>query len=716
MRHDAWTAILLGTTSGLVMLNSAVSAQEATALETIVVTAQENAAEDNEDILAKSSASATKTNTPIIETPQSISVVTRGQLDEQNPQTVSEALRYTSGVLSDRDATSRYNSVFLRGFGGFGTSTNFVNFLDGLKLQQGQAFAQPAIDPYLLNRIEVLKGPSAVLYGQTSPGGLVNQISRVPSAEPFNEIRLEAGTHGRVKGGVTSRGSLNKDGSLQYGVSAFGLWSGTRYDDVNESRLGIAPALTWQPYTDTTLTLSGYYQNDPDGGYFNSLYPRFLAPNAYRPYLDRELNVGDPDFDSYERQEYGIGYSFEHRFNEFVAVRSKARYTGIDSDLHGIQMAGPIDANGNIPRAAVQSIEDASGLSFDSNAEFNFETGAIAHTVLAGLDLQNATSNWEYLFGAAPSLNVVNPQYGQPIGPFATFINNEQKLSQTGVYLQDQISFKGLRGVLGVRHDWTKQDTHNRIAGSSSDQSSDATSYRAGLLYLFENGLAPYASYSTSFEPVIGVDASGDPFVPTEAEQFEIGLKYEPAFMDALITISAFDIRQKNVLTPGPVPGFNVQTGEIRSRGLEFEVRGNVTSNLEVIGALTLLDTEVTESNTPSAVGKRPQAVPDYFASIWADYAFNSGFADGLKIGGGVRVVGSSYADDANTAKVDGYTLVDAAMSYDFGVINPKLEGLQATLNITNVFDEDYYSSCSFDIYCQFGDGRRVLAGLRYTW
>lgn len=715
MKNVAWNLIVLGTAAGTLMFGGVANGQEPTRLETIVVSERDD--EDTGDaILAERATSATKTGTPILQTPQAVTVVTRKQIDEQNPQTVGEALRYTSGVLSDRDSTGRYNSIFIRGFGGFGTSTNFVNFLDGLKMPQGQAFAQPAIDPYLLDRVEVLKGPSAVLYGQTSPGGLVNQISRQPSAEAFNEMRVEGGAHGHARGGMTSRGALTKDGSVHYGVSAFGLRSDTRYDDVHEQRLGVASAVTWQPTADTTLTLSGYYQNDPEGGYFNSLYPRFLAPNAYRPYLNRDLNIGDPDFDSYEREQYGVGYAFEHQVNEYAAIRSKARYSGIDSELHGIQMSGPIDVSGNIPRAAVQSIEDVGGLSVDSHAEFNFDTGAVGHTVLAGLDHQNATSNWHYLFGAATPLNVVNPQYGQAVGPFATFIDNEQELSQTGVYLQDQISIGGLRAVLGIRHDWTRQDTHNRIAGTSSDQASSATSYRAGLLYLFENGLAPYASYSTSFEPVIGVDANGNPFVPTEAEQFEIGLKYEPDFIDVLMTVSAFDIRQRNVLTPGPVQGFNVQTGEISSRGLEFEIRGNVTPNLEVIGALTLLDTRVTQSNIAAAVGNRPQAVPDYFASVWADYTFDSGMAEGLSIGGGLRVVGPSYGDDANTVKADGYVLVDAAMSYDLGATDPRLEGFQATLNVTNLFDEDYYSSCSFNIYCQFGDGRQILAGLRRTW
>ncbi|EIM76523.1 hydroxamate-type ferrisiderophore receptor [Nitratireductor aquibiodomus RA22] len=708
---------LLSSVSVLVIGTGGVFAQQAaTPLERIVVEGAGTVSDTSDRMFLKQSTSATKTGTAALETPQATSSVTRRQIDEQNPQTVSEALRYTSGVLSDRDSNARYDSVFLRGFGAFGTATNYVSFLDGLKLPRGQAFAQTSIDPFLLDRIEVLKGPSALLYGQTSPGGLVNQISRAPSAEPYNEVWFQGGTHSRMQGGLSSRGALSSDGTWQYGISAVGRVAGTRYDDVDEKRFGVAPSLTWQPDADTSLTISGYFQKDPEGGYFNSLYPTFLAPEGYRSHLGRDLNIGDPGFDAFEREQYGIGYQFEHRFNDLVTVRSNLRYSHVAIDFRSLQMSGPINAAGEIPRHALRSIEDAGGLSFDNQAEFNFSTGALEHVVLAGIDYQSTGSDWQYRFGAAPALNVTNPQYGQPIGPLMTFIDSHQKLRQTGIYVQDQMSFGGFRAVVGVRHDWTRQVSENRLATTSSEQSSGETSYRAGLLYQFENGLAPYASYSTSFEPTIGVDASGNPFEPTSAQQYEIGLKYQPAGFDALFTVSAFDIRQTNVLTPGSIPGFNVQEGEIHSRGIEFEARGNLTSNLELIAALTLLDTRVSESGVHANIGKRPQAVPDYFGSIWANYAFGNGTLDGLSVGGGLRFVGSSYADDANTIKADGYALVDLALRYDFGAKNHALKGLEGTFNVTNLFDKEYYSSCSSNIYCQFGNGRQVQAGLRYKW
>jgi iron complex outermembrane receptor protein len=495
-----------------------------------------------------------------------------------------------------------------------------------------------------------------------------------------------------------------------------GRSSGTRYDNVDEKRFGITPSLKWQPDADTSLLISGYYQRDPEGGYFNSLYPKFLAPSGFAGYLGRDLNIGDPSYDAFERTQYGVGYRFEHSFDEQITIRSNFRYSGVDVDMRSLQMNGPMSNTGVIPRWAVHSIEDASGFSFDNQVEFNVETGAVQHTLLAGIDLQRSDSSWQYLLGGASSLDVTNPVYGQPVGPFATAINSDQSLRQAGIYLQDQIEIDRLRGVFGVRHDWANQDTDNLLAGTSSDQSNDATSYRAGLLYLFDNGIAPYASYSTSFEPVTSTGQGGRSFKPTEAQQYEVGIKYQPSGLDALLTVSAFDIRQQNVVSFNALSGFNEQQGETHSRGLEFEARGNLGGNLELIAALSLLDTEVSESSNASVIGNRPQAVPRYYGSLWANYAIDSSPLEGLSIGGGVRLVGSSYSNDANTVKADGYTLLDAALRYDFGVRNPNLKGLQATLNVTNLLDKEYYSSCSSEYFCQYGNGRTVLAGLKYKW
>ncbi|WP_428929486.1 TonB-dependent siderophore receptor [Marinibacterium sp. SX1] len=658
--------------------------------------------------------SATKTDTPVVETPQALTVLTRKQFDDQNPQTVAQALRYTAGVLSEIDASTRFDSVFLRGFGGFGTSSQFVSFLDGLRLPRGQAFAQAAIDPFLLDRVDVLKGPSSLLYGQTSPGGLVNLVTRSPDGTTGGEARLQYGTHDSIQAGIEQHGILDADGRVQYSIAAVGRHADTRYADVDEARYGIAPTIVWQPTDRTRLTFGGYYQSDPEGGYFNSIYPTFLAP-GFAEYLDRDLNVGDPNFEYFERRQWGLKAGLEHGFTPNLTLRSKLRYATVDADMLGIQMAAPLTATGELYRAAVQSDEEVAAFAWDTNLQYDLSTGAVAHEILLGADVNWNRSDWEYNFGAAPTLDVTNPVYGGAIGPFAPYVDSLQTTRQAGVYISDQLAFGNFRAVLGARHDWVETESEDRIGGATTTQDSEATTYRAALLYHFDSGVAPYLSYATSFQPTIGVDAAGNAFVPTEAEQWEVGIKYQPPGLDALFTFAAFDIRQENVLTPGSVPGFSVQTGEIRSRGLEFEARGQLTANLEVIGALTLLDTKVTQSTNAAIIGNRPQAVPDHFGSLWLMYGFDGGLS-GLELGGGVRFVGASFGDDANTVQSDAYTLVDLALRYELDAINPVFDGLEATLNVRNLFDETYYSSCSYDFYCQYGEGRTVTVGLRKTW
>ncbi len=670
--------------------------------------------------LAQRTATATKTDTPVLETAQSITTITRDQIDDQNPQTVSGALRYTAGVLSEIDSNSRYDTLFMRGFGGFGTSSTYVSFLDGLRLPRGQAFANPAIDPYFLERIEVLRGPSGLLYGQISPGGMVNMVSRMPAAGRYGEAQLETGSYGRIQGGAYARGALDADGRFQYSLGAVARSSGTRYSGVDERRVAVAPSFTWAPDADTTLTITGSYQDDPKGGYFNSIYPTFMAPANLSGLLGPKVNVGDANYDHFKREQYAAGFRFERRFGEAVTLRSNFRYMHVDLDMQSLQMTMAPTAAGLLPRHAVGSREKVGGYAWDTNVQYRFATGPLQHTALVGVDWQYQTSSWQYLYGAAPALNLFNPQYGQPVAPLMTLMNTDQTNRQAGVYLQDQVALGGWRATLGVRRDWADQDSRDKLAGTSTDQTSQGTSWRAGLLYLFDAGVAPYASYSTSFEPTVGTYAparGGGQFEPTTGKQYEIGVKYQPPGSDLLVTLAGFDIRQQNVLTPDTQnPNFRIQQGEVRSRGIELEARGRVTRNIDVIGAFTWLDTEVTKTTVPGTLGKRPQAVPTNFGSLWGNYNVLDGIAKGLGLGAGLRWVGGSYADDANTVRTPGYTLVDIGLRYDLGKQIPQAAGAQLTLNVTNLLDKEYYASCSYTIYCQYGNGRMVLGGLRYTW
>lgn len=548
-----------------------------------------------------------------------------------------------------------------------------------------------------------------------SPGGLVNQISRQPTDEPYNEVRVEAGSYGRIQGGPTSRGSLVGDGRLLYSLTAVGRSSGTRYDDIEERRIGIAPALTWRPDGDTQLTVSGYYQRDPEGGYQNSIYARPLAPAQYRPYLNSNLNVGDPAYDEFKRTQYGVGYSFLHRFGGGLTFRSALRFSQVDADTNSVQVSGFDAAAGSLLRFGVDSAEWAHGLSTDNQMQADFTTSAVTHKLLVGIDHSSAANSWTYFFGSAPSLDVINPVYGQAINPTLKLIDSRQTVRQTGLYAQDQVSLDRWRLTLSLRHDWTRQTSLNRNSSTRTDQSDEATTFRAGLLYLADIGLAPYVSYSTSFEPTIGVDAAGNSFAPRKGKQYEVGLKYQPIGTRLLLTASVFDLAQTNVLTPGTIPGFSVQQGEIRSRGLELEARGSVTDRLEIIAAATFLDTDVRRSTDSALIGNRPQAVPKQFASLWASYRFADAI-EGLTLAGGLRYVGKSFGDDANTLVTPSYVVADAGLRFALASLSDRLTGAELIFNVSNLFDREYYNNCNFSIYCQFGNRRHVLGGVRYHW
>jgi iron complex outermembrane receptor protein len=700
--------------AAMCMTASLATAQETHKLETIVI--KGDVADTSNSYALPEMRSATKTDAPVVETPQALTVLTRKQFDDQNPKTVGQALRYTAGVLSEIDASTRYDSVFLRGFGGFGTSSQFVSFLDGLRLPQGQAFAQAAIDPFLLDRVDVLKGPSSLLYGQTSPGGLVNLVTRGPDGSTGGEARLEFGTHSRIQVAAEQHGVFDEAGTLQYSLAAIGRKADSRYDGVTEEGYAATPSLAWLPSDRTRITLGGYWQSDPEGGYFNSIFPKNLAP-AYADELDRKLNVGDPNFESFERDQWAVHGGLEHGITADLTLRSKLRYGSVEADLMGMQMAAAISDEGVLSRVAVKSFEEVENITSDTNLEHLTSTGSVSHRLLAGADLQWSESDWQYFAGLAPSLDVTSPVYGGEVGPFFPYIDNLQTTRKSGIYFSDQLSLGNFRAVLGGRYDWIETESGNRLSGITTTQDSDAASYRAALLYRFDSGVAPYLSFSTSFDPVIGVDAAGSPFEPSRGEQGEAGVKYQPPGMDALFTFAAFDIRQENVLTAGDTAGFYVQTGEVQSRGLELEARGRLSDQVEAIGAMTLLDTEVTKSNVSGVIGKRPQAVPEYFGSLWVNYAFNESL-DGFELGGGARFVGSSYGDDANTVKADAYSLVDLAIRYEFGAaaFASALEGFELTLNVRNLLDEIYYSSCSYNFYCQYGESRTLTVGLQKTW
>ena len=664
---------------------------------------------------ASSSAVATKSGTALTKTSRTVVVVGREQMDTQDAQTVPQALRYTPGILTERNgADERADFLYSRGF-------DLDEYLDGTRIIPG-TWTTPKVESFGLERIDVVKGPASVLYGQGSPGGLASLVSKRPTEERFGEASILVGNRSRVESTIDLGGSVTEDGSLTYRLSVLGRRADTQVDGIGEERLYVAPALTWQPDVDTSLTVLGHYMRDPDVGVYYKLpaLGTVLAnPNGQIP---TSFRSGDPSFDHQERTQSSLGYNFEHRFDSDVTLRQNARFTRVDGD-YDILVVNRLEADGHtLRRSAYSAVETTDTFAIDTQLEASVDTGPFSHTVLGGIDYQLLSSDRVDSFGAISYIDYLKPIYNQNIGTTIPFLDTRQRNDQIGIYLQDQIEFSGWTFVGGGRYDWAWSDTTDNFTGTKTTQRDSAFTGHVGLLYSFDSGIAPYVSYSESFKPVTGTDFSGNAFVPTTGQQFEMGVKYQPPGTSSLFTLSAFHLTQQNVLTADNDPAHiavdpfaQIQTGEIRSMGLEAQANLELTSNLTLLASYAYLDNEITKSND-GTVGLAPVYQPEHVASAWLDYTFEMGPFEGLNIGAGARYVGRSYGTADNTLKVPSYILVDGGLRYDFGKRNPNLEGLSLAVNVKNLLDKTYVSGCQNINTCYYGSRRSVTAKLSYRW
>lgn len=654
------------------------------------------------------SATATKTDTPLLETPQAVSVVTRDQMDQQSAQSIKQALQYTSGVAADtRTAFAGYDIVYSRGF-------ILDRYLDGLKLLGGAAYTVPQIELYGLERLEVLHGPASMLYGAASPGGIVNAISKRPTDEPFHEIQLQFGNFDHVEAAFDFSGPITSDKHWLYRLSGLASTTDSQVDFNEQERYWLAPSLTYRD-ADTTITFLASLQHDPEVGLYSNIPSTgSLFSSSSLGHISRDSYLGEPGFNTNTRDQESVGYALEHRFDETWKLRQNVRYQhteGVVQQFLPYLMTGPT----TLLRFALDQTSDIESFAVDTNAEAKFRTDFIKHTLMFGIDYQKLGEKDYVAQELGTTIDIFNPIYGNatrtPVGP-PTF--TDQALDQTGLYVQDQIEIDQLILTLGVRKDFADVTTDDLINKTTTHQDDEAVTKRVGATYLLGAGLAPYASYSTSFQPTVGVSSDGNPYKPTTAQQYEVGIKYEPVGYNALFTVAAYDLTQQNILSINGLT--RSQIGEVRSRGIEFEGKVSVTKELDLIGSYTHSDSEVTQTNIPSQLGRTPVNIPDETAALWAFYTFRAGALDGFGFGGGARYVGETPGDQANTFFVPEYTVYDAAAKYDLSKLTQAFAGTQLQLNVTNLFDKEYVSQCSNTVTCLYGNGRTVLTTLKYRW
>lgn len=667
--------------------------------------------------VAKRTRVGTKTDASILETPQSISVVSREQMDARGVTTVEQALRYTPSVSVPYGYDPRYDWVSLRGFDS--KSSTFVN---GLLMSRG-TYGMMRPDTYLLERVEVLRGPASVLYGQSEPGGVINLVSKRAPDKPLHQVSVRAGSDELAELAADFGGPLDDQGTLAYRVTMLGNDMNGQVDKTDNQRQAFAPTLTWRPNDDTELTVLATYQKD-DG---NFAFSRAFAPELMQAFRlkdnrDPDFYEGDPNFNKFERTHASLGYELSHRLNDVWSLRQNVRYENMNYDYRYLNNIGVRFDGRTLTRSSNVKDEQFGAWSMDNQAEAIFDTGPVSHDLLLGVDWRRLDNHEISRLGTGPTLDLYNPQYGLDVPLPAKDSDNDILRRQTGFYVQDQIKFdEHWNLLLGGRYDIAKGDTTNNLNGSRVSRDDEAFTGRVGLVYVADNGLAPYVSYSESFNPTTATDpVTNQPFEPETGKQYEAGIKYQPEGSRSFVSVAVFDITKQNVVSTNPNNITEVrQVGEVRSKGFEIEALASLAEGLDLTANYSRTDARVQKSVNAWEEDTRMPYVPRESAGAWLDYTHPSGPLAGLGAGFGARYTGETsytgrnalfglYGPRIINVETGGYTLFDASLHY-------KIDGLKLAVNASNLDDKEYFSSCT-EQACYFGYGRTVTASATYDW
>lgn len=566
-----------------------VSDDQSTDLETLVVNGSGGVI-TAEGYVATSSATGAKVDTPFLETPQSISTVTEQQLKDRNPQTLLETLAYTPGTrVGAYGFDPRFDAFFVRGF-----DVTFTGvFRDNLR-QPAAVDSVFKTEPYGLEGVSILRGPSSALYGATGAGGLYNLITKRPTEEMLREVQVQYGNHDRYQGQFDFSGPVNETDPIYYRLTGLLRDADTEQVGLSDDRAYIAPAFTWKPDEDTKLTVLSEYSRTKSGG----------TATYYNDPLTGEVTdifAGNPDFNDSIQKQGRIGYEFEHRLNDTFVFRQNARVSTLNIDADWAFAYAPNAADPTLLDSSAGTYDERlTAFVIDNQLEAKFDTGAFEHTLVAGVDYTKLRFRALDGRGVSPPLDTKNPTKGRPVEAIDFDTRTVQDQWQLGTYLQDQIRYDAWTLTMGGRYDWVSTDTDTTVLATDSlttvSQKDKEFSGRIGLTYQTDFGLAPYISYSTAFMPNAGFNrATNQPFKPTESEQEEIGIKYLLPNSNTLITAALFNIDQKNglYLEAAGDTAIQVQRGKLRSRGFEIEANTSLDNGLSLIVSYAYTDVKI---------------------------------------------------------------------------------------------------------------------------
>jgi iron complex outermembrane receptor protein len=668
------------------------------------------------------SASGAKSDTPIIETPLSVSVLTEERIADLGALTVQDALGYVSGLYNGPyGLDTRGDWSVIRG-------VSPVQYLDGLKSLFGY-YNNVRTEPFALSQIEILKGPSSVLYGQGSIGGIVNLVSKKPEAATSGQLWAQLGNYSRKQLAGDITGSLNDDKTLQGRL--VGVWrdSDTQTDFVPDNSKALAPSFSWQASDDTKVTVLGNWQ-EKESGSSTQFFPHkgTALPNEFGQIPSNRF-VSEPGFDRYDTEQQAATVIVEHNLTDDWDLRVASRYSDSHADYDTMYGWPPVlqADNRTISRVAYVSNADARAVTSDAQLHGDVQTGTVEHQLVMGFDYQNAYTDNDSFYSPTGGglLDLYKPVYGQVTDlPTDADVTDyaANKVYQSGLYLQDTMKIADSWMVsAALRRDRTVSRTERADA-----ESQYATTGRLGLMYLMAGGVSPYISYSESFEPLLGTDAYGKAFKPQTGEQWEAGVKYQPDNTEHLLTAAVYQIKEQNRTTTlsadqmndeGLIdPNGQIQGGEVTAKGIELEAQ-LAWQQLDVYASYAYTDAYVSQSNTMGEEGATLSAVPEQQASVWATWRL--AMVDGLKVGGGVRHVGKTSDGSAfvamngvvlnNPLMTPSYTLLDAMLGYEMGRYD-------ISLQVQNLTDKTVITSCLVRGDCFYGQRRAISANLRYKF
>ena len=653
---------------------------------------------------------ATKSDIPLIQTPQSITIVTRDQIDLLNFTDAQQAVRYVAGVSGENYGPDlRFDFIQVRGF-------TPKQFIDGLATPVTTSIFSNGVDLYAFESLDILKGPASVLYGSSPPGGLYNQRSRRASSQTAGEVSIKYGEDDYKQIATTLTGAASD--FLDGRITLLYRDRDAERDFVNAQRILAAPTVTAHLGPSTNLTGLLYYQYDEVNGDTNGFLPAVgtLLKNPLGQ-IDRGTNLGEPDYNSYTRDQFGAGFELTHDFSDQFGADVNLKYSEYDESQRVIYGAGLGVDNRTVSRFSFPYAEKVESFAVDGRLHGQADTGSVGHKLLLGVDHRSVDNVAKFGFGLAPDIDLFDPVYGAG-APFQTpplsFTFNDQRVRQTGLYAQDQIAVGNLYLLLSGRYDWVNTFNRNTASQNARNDQNKFT-YRAGLNYVTESGIAPYVSYATSFEPQIGTDADGNSYNPATGRQIESGVKFDGrAFGDDVklfATAAAFYIEQKNLVvtqvTPTGPPIGGVQTGKVEVYGGEIEVVARIQEQLSINGSYSYTHSEVIDSNTAVEVGAQLPVTPRHKASLLVDYTLQRGSLGGLGIGIGARYTSGSAGSlpgpfNPTVLVSEDPVLFDAIIHYD-------TPDWRFAVNGSNILDDRYVARCASFSNCTFGSGRQVI-------